>query len=314
MVPFIKDLGYIGKCDMLSEIDTDQMHQPWRTFVAVISRCISGKSTDYQKYEALIHEQMINQAIQDSKEYKIYLAFATGEATPKKAMKFKKIALPLKKQTFVLEEEPAKKPKQTKHPKPAKKDVSSKNPSRKQSTGVQIRDILSVSVLKKKAPATTDRSTCIDLLSEAALLKDAQMKKVLKQRKRVPDVPKDQSESKNESWGESRDDNDSNYDSDDVSDDDGTNDDSDDDGGDNDNDNKRTESDEDKNPNLNQNDDDKEEDYEDEYMHTPSSNESTDDENEHVDEEEYARIDNELYKDVNVELKDVKHGKEGKRD
>ncbi|GKB24246.1 ribonuclease H-like domain-containing protein, partial [Tanacetum coccineum] len=193
------------------------------------------------------------------------------------------------KQTLVLEEEPAKKPKQTKHPEPAKKDVSSKNPLRKQSTGVQIRDTLGVSVLKKKAPATTDRSTCIDFLSEAALLEDAQMKK---------------SESENESWGESRDDDDRNDDSDDVSDDDGTNDDSDDDGGDNDNDNKRTESDEDENPNLNQNDDDKEEDYEDEYVHTPSSNESTDDENEHVDEEEYDRIDNELYKDVNVELKD----------
>ncbi|GKF92862.1 hypothetical protein Tco_0279581, partial [Tanacetum coccineum] len=40
-----KDLGYTGKCDMLSEIYTDQMHQPWRTFVDVINRCISGKST-----------------------------------------------------------------------------------------------------------------------------------------------------------------------------------------------------------------------------------------------------------------------------
>ncbi|GJR22385.1 ribonuclease H-like domain-containing protein [Tanacetum coccineum] len=74
---------------------------------------------------------MINQAIQDSKSYKIYLAFATAEATPKKAMKFKKIASPSKKQTLVLEEEPAKKPKRDKHPEPkksapAKKDVSSK--------------------------------------------------------------------------------------------------------------------------------------------------------------------------------------------
>ncbi|GJZ51485.1 hypothetical protein Tco_0606000, partial [Tanacetum coccineum] len=28
IVPFIKDLRYTGKCDMLSEIHTDQMHQP----------------------------------------------------------------------------------------------------------------------------------------------------------------------------------------------------------------------------------------------------------------------------------------------
>nr|GEW42366.1 hypothetical protein [Tanacetum cinerariifolium] len=79
-----------------------------------------SKTKDYQKYEALIHEQMMNQAIQDSKEYKIYLAFATREATPKKARRFKKILSPSKKQTLVLEDEPAKKPKQAKHPKPAK--------------------------------------------------------------------------------------------------------------------------------------------------------------------------------------------------
>nr|GEV42282.1 hypothetical protein [Tanacetum cinerariifolium] len=46
MVPFIKELGYTGKCDMLFEIHTDHMHQPWRTFAAVINRCISEKSTE----------------------------------------------------------------------------------------------------------------------------------------------------------------------------------------------------------------------------------------------------------------------------
>ncbi|GKF03283.1 hypothetical protein Tco_0030206 [Tanacetum coccineum] len=56
-----------------------------------------SKTKDYYKYGALIPKQMINQAIQDSKEYKIYLAFATREATLKKARKFKKIASPLKK-------------------------------------------------------------------------------------------------------------------------------------------------------------------------------------------------------------------------
>ncbi|GKC31688.1 hypothetical protein Tco_1038982 [Tanacetum coccineum] len=278
MVSFIKDLEYTSKCDMLSEIHTDQMHHPWRTFIVVISRCISEKST----------------AIQDSKEYKIYLAFANGEATPKKA------------------------------------NVSSKKPSRKQSTGVQIRDTPGVSVSKKKAPATTDRSKGIDLLSEAALLGDAQMKKVLKRSKRethshqasgsgdgvgsqpkVPDELQDKTTGTNEGT-ESGDDDDSN--DDDVSDDDGNEDDSDDDGGDNDSESERTEFDEDENHNLNQNDDDIEDEYEDEYVRTTSSYEYTDDENKHVEEEEYDRIDEELYKDVNVKLKDVEHGEEGKRD
>ncbi|GJY42273.1 hypothetical protein Tco_0429543 [Tanacetum coccineum] len=45
MVPFIKELGYTGKYDMLSKIYINQMYQPWRTFATVINRCISGKST-----------------------------------------------------------------------------------------------------------------------------------------------------------------------------------------------------------------------------------------------------------------------------
>nr|GEU78558.1 uncharacterized mitochondrial protein AtMg00810-like [Tanacetum cinerariifolium]GEV21204.1 uncharacterized mitochondrial protein AtMg00810-like [Tanacetum cinerariifolium] len=82
------------------------------------------------------------------------------------------------------------KPKRAKHPEPAKKsapakkDVSFKKPLRKQLTGVQIKDTPDVSVLKKKAPATTDRSKGIDLLSDATLLEDDQMKKVLKRSKK----------------------------------------------------------------------------------------------------------------------------------
>ncbi|GJR06876.1 retrovirus-related pol polyprotein from transposon TNT 1-94 [Tanacetum coccineum] len=53
MVPFIKELEYAGKCDMLSEIHTDHMHQSWRTFVAIINRCISGKSTGLDRLRPL---------------------------------------------------------------------------------------------------------------------------------------------------------------------------------------------------------------------------------------------------------------------
>ncbi|GJW25292.1 hypothetical protein Tco_0039103, partial [Tanacetum coccineum] len=101
---------------------------------------------------------------------------------------------------------------------------------------------------------------------------------------------------------------------DDVSNDDGNEDNSNDDGGDNDSDDERTESAKDENPNLNQNDDDIEEEYDDEYARTPSSYKSTNDENKHVNEEEYDLIDEELYKDVNMKLKDVEHGEERKGD
>nr|GEV48247.1 hypothetical protein [Tanacetum cinerariifolium] len=122
-----------------------------------------------------------------------------------------------------------------------------------------------VSVSKKKASATTDRCKGIDLLSEAALLEDSQMKKVLKQSKRethssqasgsvngVGSQPNALDELQN----------------DDVNDDDGNEDECDDKGGDNDSDDERTEFDKDESPNLNQKKDDIEEEYEDEY--TPS--------------------------------------------
>ncbi|GKC67424.1 hypothetical protein Tco_1100022 [Tanacetum coccineum] len=261
----------------------------------------------------------------DSAAYQTYFAFAIREATPKPKRIYKKTASPtIKTITKSPKETPSKK-----KIAPAKKDVSSKNPLRKQSTGVQIRDTPSVSVLMKKAPVTTDKSKGIELLSKAALLEDAQMKKALKKSKRdtnihqasgsseganfeseVPNKPKGKSTDTSEGTGvkpgvpdvskenysdsenESWGDSGDDEESDDVSDDDGNDDDSDNDDDDNDSDDVRTESDDDKN------DDDQEE----EYVHTPENYESTDDE------EEYE----ELYKDVNVRLKDAAHEEEGK--
>ncbi|GKA02739.1 hypothetical protein Tco_0675520 [Tanacetum coccineum] len=159
MVPFIQELGYSSKCDMLSAIHTDQMHLPWRTFAAIMNRInihnvrddtllgtlkFVSKTKDYQKYGALIHDEMINQDIKDSKAYKTYLDFTTRKATPKKARKFKKVASTSKKLSLVLEEEPVVKPKQAK--KPAKKSTTMPT------TSVVIRYTPGMFVSKKKAP------------------------------------------------------------------------------------------------------------------------------------------------------------------
>ncbi|GJU88356.1 hypothetical protein Tco_1300779 [Tanacetum coccineum] len=66
-----------------------------------------------------------------------------------------------------------------------KKAVSSKKPATKrQSTSVRIRDTPSVSVSNTKAPTKVARSKGIELLSDAALLEEAQLKKALKRSKR----------------------------------------------------------------------------------------------------------------------------------
>ncbi|GJU25922.1 hypothetical protein Tco_1164543, partial [Tanacetum coccineum] len=174
LLSFIKELGYSGKCDMLSAIHTDQMHQSWRTFVVIINRCISGKTTGLDRlresraqilwgmynqnnvdYVALLWEDFMYQAdnreinIKDSKAYNTYYDFATGMVAPKKAWKFKKIASPSRKLSPVKEAEPVKKAKRVKRP--AKKSTTAPT------AGVVIRDTPGVSVTKKKAHVNTDR-------------------------------------------------------------------------------------------------------------------------------------------------------------
>nr|GEZ81507.1 hypothetical protein [Tanacetum cinerariifolium] len=159
-----------------------------------------------------IPDRMINDDIKLSKEYKTYLDYATAKVPPKKARKFKKPA------SSKLKTVPAS-PKE-----PTQKDTSDK------------------SVSKKKAPAKNGRGKGIKLLSDAALLDEAQMKKALKKRKtkdtskrtgmktRVLDVAKDDSSnSNNDSWGESEDESDDDHDEDDNDDKDDNDDDDDDD-------------------------------------------------------------------------------------
>ncbi|GJT68740.1 hypothetical protein Tco_1020220 [Tanacetum coccineum] len=41
---FLWELGYKGKLANSSEMYIDHMNQPWRTFTAIINRCLSGKT------------------------------------------------------------------------------------------------------------------------------------------------------------------------------------------------------------------------------------------------------------------------------
>nr|GEW11254.1 hypothetical protein [Tanacetum cinerariifolium] len=109
----------------------------------------------------------------------------------------------------------------------------------------------------------------------------------------VPNVSKamllDQ-QSENKSWGKSKDDDD------DCKSDD-----------------ERTKTDDDESIDLNKIDDE-EETQEDEFVHKPDDYVPTDDKTHDVDDEEYVVINEELYNDVNVEIKDVEPANEGKGD
>ncbi|GKE18366.1 hypothetical protein Tco_1425943 [Tanacetum coccineum] len=201
-----------------------------------------SKADDYQVYGTLLPKVMTNQKMLESHAYKTYLAFTTGATSPKKARKFKKLASSTRKRTLVTVEE--------EEPEPTK---------------------------KKKAPATTDKSKGVDLLSEAALLEEAQVKdpkgksddtnKGTSLKPGVPNVSKAYSfESEYESWDDSGDE--------DIQD-------SDDD---------LQQADDERTDFENQMTNDEDEESEDAFVHTPEDYVPTDDETKDVDKEEYKRI------------------------
>ncbi|GJW10346.1 retrovirus-related pol polyprotein from transposon TNT 1-94 [Tanacetum coccineum] len=49
IVSFLRDLGHTEEIHSLNEVVVDQMHQPWRTFAALINRSLSGKTTGLDK-------------------------------------------------------------------------------------------------------------------------------------------------------------------------------------------------------------------------------------------------------------------------
>nr|GEY04437.1 hypothetical protein [Tanacetum cinerariifolium] len=148
--------------------------------VALNNALVAPENRDFQ-IKSLIHlfqmkklslssRNLGKKQMRDSPAYKTYLAFATGDVTPKKVKKFKKLASPSKKKALVAVEEPIEKPIK----KPA---------ARIQSIAVKIRGTPGVYVLKKKAPTKAERCKGIELLFEAASLEENQLKKAIKRSK-----------------------------------------------------------------------------------------------------------------------------------
>ncbi|GJT45150.1 hypothetical protein Tco_0953865 [Tanacetum coccineum] len=170
-----------------------------------------------QIYRARLPESMTSPKMRETKAYKTYLGYATGVTSPKKARKFKKPASPKLKTVPASPKEPIKKLKRVKRP--AKMSTTALT------TSVIIRDTHGMSVSKKKASAKTNRDKGIELLSDATLIEDAQLKKALKKSRqeiqklqasgsRVPDVSKEEStESEAESWGRDEDESNNDHDS-----------------------------------------------------------------------------------------------------
>ncbi|GJX77792.1 hypothetical protein Tco_0324603 [Tanacetum coccineum] len=45
ILSLIRDLGHTGEIKVLSDVNVNHLHQPWRSFAAIINKCLSGKTT-----------------------------------------------------------------------------------------------------------------------------------------------------------------------------------------------------------------------------------------------------------------------------
>ncbi|GKE72799.1 hypothetical protein Tco_1534840 [Tanacetum coccineum] len=246
-ISFLIDLGHTGVINSLNDVVIDQMHQPWRTFAAIINRSLFGKTSgldklclsraqilwgmyhqkigmhtskdDYlintlrfvsrreasQIYGAVLPECLTSPEMKESKAYKTYLGYATGEVPPKVGRKFKK-ASPSKKESELVprDEEPAKKGERLKTP--SKKSDSklatvalSEKAQIKEARMKSLRDFhkthLSGSGTVAEKPPSVEKIT-LTVTSEGTGDKPG-----------VPDVINDDSsKSKFESWGNDEDD------------------------------------------------------------------------------------------------------------
>ncbi|GKB40636.1 hypothetical protein Tco_0885578 [Tanacetum coccineum] len=290
-----------------------------------------------QVYGKLILDVLVFKEIMESKAYKTYLDFATGKVIPKEAKKRTKAHMKetsLTPDDNIISEDPdtalelANSISRTKAEEQEaarlvhethERLVTEQLTGRRRHAGVTLKD--TPTMTKKKTPEQPLKLKEMEILSDTAIL-IANTKKAIKASKRdfrsqhqtggssegdgskpevpdeskgktkdinegacskleVPDVSKAMSldqESINESWGESEDD-------------------------DRKSDDERTESDDDTSINLDKTDRE-EEPQRDEFVHNPDDYVPTDDETRDVDDEEYVHINEELYGDVNVEMKD----------
>nr|GEY40609.1 hypothetical protein [Tanacetum cinerariifolium] len=104
ILEFLRFLGHSAQIKTLTVVNVNKLYQPWRSFAAVINKCLTGKSTGFdnlrddipfstikvvsrhqntQQYGAILPIELTTEDIRNTKAYKEYYACATGEATPK---------------------------------------------------------------------------------------------------------------------------------------------------------------------------------------------------------------------------------------
>nr|GEX87437.1 retrovirus-related Pol polyprotein from transposon TNT 1-94 [Tanacetum cinerariifolium] len=130
-VSFLRELGHTREINSLNDVVVDHMHQPWRTFAALINKSLSKKTTGLEKLR-----------LSRAKSFGTYLGFATEATPPKKALKFKKPASSKLTTVLVSTEAPTGKSKRIKRPAKKSTEILAR--------GVVIRETLEIPLTKKR--------------------------------------------------------------------------------------------------------------------------------------------------------------------
>nr|GFC05555.1 hypothetical protein [Tanacetum cinerariifolium] len=94
ILSFLRFLGHSGAIMRLTDVNINKLHQPWRSFAAVINKCLSGKNSGYDSLRlsqaqflwGFYYKRNVDFAyLLNSDAYKEYYAVATG-ATPSKTI------------------------------------------------------------------------------------------------------------------------------------------------------------------------------------------------------------------------------------
>ncbi|GJU28008.1 hypothetical protein Tco_1166629 [Tanacetum coccineum] len=189
------------------------MHTSKDDYLINTLRFVSRREAS-QKYGAVLPECLTSPEMKESKAYKTYLSYATGEVPPKVARKFKKASLSKKESKIVLgDEEPVKKGKRLKTP--AKKSTS------KPTTCIVIREPHVETKSKRKEKEKTHPSgsgTVAEKPPSVEKITPTVISEGTGDKPGVLDVTNDDSsKSESESWGNDKDDNNNEQESSDES-------------------------------------------------------------------------------------------------
>ncbi|GKB66818.1 hypothetical protein Tco_0928230, partial [Tanacetum coccineum] len=195
-VSFLRELGHTGEINSLNDVVVDQLHQPWRTFVALINHSLSGKTSGLEKLRLSRAQILWGMFYQKNVDYvELLWEDFIYQIENRVYKKQEKIFVSAKESTQIygsilpecLTSPTMKESKVYKTylgyatgpvpPKIARKFKKS-SPSKKDSVIIREAPVETRSKSKEKEKVDVTRGKGIELLSEVALTEEAQMKEV----------------------------------------------------------------------------------------------------------------------------------------